>query len=109
MSFAVSPAARADVLATSADLDRQPGRLGTAFEAEVEAALDRIAATPQLFSPAEDAPPAGEYREFFIDRFQQRVTYRVTGGDVLIVAVTHASRRPGAWHRRLPADPPETT
>ena len=109
MSFAVSPGAVADVSATSAAYDRKPDRYGAAFEAEVEIAFARVAETPQLFSPVEDGVPGQEIREFFIERFQQRVIYQVNGNDVLVLAVVHASRRPGAWHRNLPTDPPAET
>jgi hypothetical protein len=68
------------------------------------------AASPQQYSPVEDGIPGLEIREFFIERFKQRVIFQVSGEDVLVVAVTHASRREGAWHRNLPTDlPPETT
>jgi plasmid stabilization system protein ParE len=110
MSFSVSPAAAVDVAAASAAYDRQPGRYGQAFEEEVDAAFARIASSPRQYSPVEDGVPGLEIREFFIERFQQRVIYLVNGEDVLVVAVTHASRREGAWHRNLPTDlPPETT
>ncbi|MDY3558836.1 type II toxin-antitoxin system RelE/ParE family toxin [Gemmata sp. JC673] len=109
MSFAVSPAASADVIATSAAYDRKPGRYGQEFENEVDVAFLRIAETPRTFPLVEDDVPGREVREFFIERFQQRVIYQVRGEDVLVVAVIHASRRPGAWHRSLPADPPSET
>lgn len=109
MSVIVTDAATADILAASAALNRQPGRYGAAFEDEVEAALACIGENPRLYSPVEDAPPSGEFREYFIERFQQRVVYLVTGDDALVVAVVHAARRPGAWHRNLPTDPPPET
>lgn len=102
MSFTVSPAAVADVIATIAAYDRKPGRYGAAFESEVDAAFVRIAASPRLHSPVEDGIPDREIREYFIERFKQRVIYLITGEDVLVVAVVHASRRPGSWQRRLP-------
>ena len=106
MSFAVSPAARSDVIAASHAYDTKPERNGAALEAEVDAAFARIAAAPRQYSPVEDGVPGREIREYFIERFQQRVIYLVTGEDVLVVAVVHATRREGAWHRNLP---PETT
>lgn len=105
MSFAVSPAARSDVVATSADLDRQPSRLGDAFEDAFEDACRKIGENPRLHSLVEDGPSGGEFREYYIARFHQRVIYQISGGDALVVAVIHASRRPGAWHRDMP---PET-
>lgn len=105
MSFAVSPAARADVVATSADLDRRPSRLGEAFEDEFEDACRKIGENPRLHSLVEDGIDGLEIREYYIARFHQRVIYQVSGDDALVVAVIHAARRPGTWHRNLP---PET-
>jgi plasmid stabilization system protein ParE len=109
VSFTVSPGATADVIAGSAAYDRQPGQYGAAFEAEVEQAYTRIAESPRMYSPVEDGIAGLELREYFIERFQQRVIYQVSGNDVLIVAVIHASRKEGAWHRNLPTDPPSET
>ena len=110
MSFTVSDVATADVMRARRQYDANPERNGAAFEDEVDAALDRIADMPRLYSPVEDGVPGREIREFFIERFKQRVIYLMTGDDVLVVAVVHATRREGAWHRNLPTDsPPETT
>lgn len=110
MSVVVSPAAQADVTTAALAYDRQPGQYGNAFNQEVREAIRRIGEAPRQYSPVEDGIPGLEIREYFIERFQQRVIYLVTGEDVLVVAVTHASRREGAWHPNLPTDlPPETT
>jgi hypothetical protein len=60
-------------------------------------------------SPVEDGVAGREIREYYIERFQQRVIYLMTGDDVLVVAVVHASRKEGAWHGNLPTDPPPET
>ena len=104
MSLTVSAEAREDVARAIRDSNSRPDRNGEVLRAEVEEAFVRIAATPRQFSPAEDGVPGREYREFFIERFQQRVIYLVTGEDVLVVAVVHATRREGAWHRNLPPE-----
>jgi len=49
-----------------------------------------------------DGVPDREIREYYIERFQQRVIYLMTGDDVLVVAIVHASRREGSWHGNLP-------
>ncbi|AWM41142.1 Plasmid stabilization system protein [Gemmata obscuriglobus] len=109
MSAVVSPAAQADTMAIALWYDQQPGRYGTAFNEAVRSAIRAISDAPRQFPPAEDAPTGREFREYFIERFQRRVIYQVRGEDVLVVAVIHSSRRPGAWHRNLPADPPSET
>jgi hypothetical protein len=50
---------------------------------------------------AEDELPGYEVREFFIERFRQRVLYLIEGDRVVVFALIHTSRLPGAWHRRL--------
>jgi len=102
MSFTVSDVATADVMRARRQYDTKPEQNGAAFEDDVQAAFVRIAAMPRLYSPVEDGVPGREVREYFIERFQQRVIYLVTGEDVLVVAVVHATRREGAWHRNLP-------
>jgi plasmid stabilization system protein ParE len=110
MSLTVAASATADVMAASQYYDTRPGRYGAEFEEEVQRAIARIGENPRLSSLVEDGVPGREIREYFIERFQQRVIYLMRGDDVVIFAVTHASRGAGAWHRNLPIDlPPETT
>jgi plasmid stabilization system protein ParE len=110
MSVVVSPAAQGDVTSAALAYDRQSGQYGDAFNEEVREAIRRIGEAPRQYSPVEDGIPGLEIREYFVERFKQRVIYLVTGEDVLVVAVVHASRMEGAWHRNLPPDLlPETT
>lgn len=102
MSFAVSELANLEARAAVQFYKSQSRRLGAAFKAAFTAAARAIAANPRMYSPVEDGIPDREIREFFIERFEQRVIYSVTGDDVLVVAVVHATRRPGSWHRNLP-------
>lgn len=102
----VTDSALADVIAASRAYDTKPGRYGAEFENEFEQAVTRIGENPRLHSLVEDGMPGREIREYFIERFQQRVIYLMRGEDVLVFAVVHASRREGAWHRNLPTDPP---
>lgn len=104
MSFTVLEAAAADVDRTSALYDTKPGRYGAAFEDEVDRAFEQIERNPRIHSPCEDGIAGHEFREFFIARFSQRVIYLVRGGDVLVVAVVHATQNEGAWHRKVPGD-----
>jgi plasmid stabilization system protein ParE len=104
MSLIVSDEATADVTAASRQYDMKPGRYGKAFEDEFERAAAKIGDTPRLYSLVEDGVPSREIREYFIERFKQRVIYLVTGEDVLVVAVVHADRREGSRHRNLPTD-----
>jgi toxin ParE1/3/4 len=109
MSLIVSNSATADVIAASRAYNAKPERYGAVFENEVEQAIAKIGENPRLHSPVEDGVPGHEIREYYIERFQQRVIYLMRGDDVVVFAVVHATRRPGAWHRNLPTTPPETT
>lgn len=102
MTFAVSGDAREDAARAIRAYNARPDGHGFAFQAEFDAAVAAIAADPRLYPPVEDGVPGREVREFYIARFRQRVIYLVTGDDVLVVAVVHATRRPEAWHRQLP-------
>jgi plasmid stabilization system protein ParE len=104
VNFIVLHTATTDVERTSGVYNTKPGRYGAAFENEVDRAFDQIAANPRLYSPCEDGIAGYEFREYFIERFDQRVIYLVRGNDVLVVAVVHASRQEGAWQRNLPED-----
>jgi plasmid stabilization system protein ParE len=54
-----------------------------------------------MYPETEDSFSGVETRDYFIARFGYRVIYTFDGNEAVIVAVFHASRRPGAWHRRL--------
>jgi plasmid stabilization system protein ParE len=101
MSLGISPAAQEDVARAIRNYNTKPDRYGEAFRAEFDHALVAITESPGLYALAEDGVEGREIREYYIPRFQQRVIYEVRGEDVLVLAVVHASRRPGAWHRNM--------
>ena len=101
MNVRVTAGARLDALQTEARLEREQAGFGTAFADQFEAAVAAIRATPRLHSPTEDGPEGVETREVFIARFNQRVIFVVTDGEAVILTITHAHRRPGAWVSRL--------
>lgn len=98
MTFRVSQAARGDIARTARWYDGQPGRYGSAFLDEIDAAFKAILANPRIHSPVEDGIEGYEVREFFIARFQQRVIFWMTESETLVVSVVHATRREGSWH-----------
>jgi plasmid stabilization system protein ParE len=106
MTFEITDAAREDVAAAIRFYNSKPGRHGAAVRAEFNRAAQAIAANPRMYSPVEDEYPGVEAREFFIDRFNLRVIYIIENDHVQVIAVVHATRREGSWHRRLPTDPP---
>ncbi len=77
--------------------ERQLG-LGDEFLTEVERSLDLIAGNPDAWPVWPGEPRA---RRFLMRRFPYIIPYRVTGGDIIILAIAHVSRRPGYWRGRL--------
>jgi plasmid stabilization system protein ParE len=67
------------------------------FVAAVDRTLAAVAAQPDRYGWYE--PP---FREAILIRYPYSVIYRVDdAGDVLVVAVAHASREPGYWQDRV--------
>jgi toxin ParE1/3/4 len=69
---------------------RRPG-LGSRFFAQVKAALNRIAANPQLHAPV---------RKARVHRFPYLIFYREEPGEVIVISVFHTSRDPSIWQSR---------
>lgn len=66
------------------------------FVAEVERVVATIGAQPDRYGWYEEP-----FREAGLRRYPYSVIYRVEpSGDVLVVAVAHASREPGYWQDR---------
>jgi plasmid stabilization system protein ParE len=101
VTFEVTEAAWEDLAAAIRFYNSKPGRHGASVRAEFERAALAIAANPRLYSPVEDEYPGVEAREFLVTRFDQRVIYTIEGEYVRVIAVVHAARRLGSWHRRL--------
>lgn len=66
------------------------------FALAVETAVDRILCSPGSF-------PASAYgtRRLVMNRFPFLIAFRESGSFVQVIAVAHASRRPGYWKDRL--------
>ena len=77
MTFSVSEDAREDLARAIRFYNSKPGRYGRAVAREFARAAKAIAANPRQYSPVDDDIPGIEFREFFIDRFDQRVIYLV--------------------------------
>ncbi len=66
------------------------------FVAEVDRVLAEIGGQPNRFGWYDD-----RFREAALRRYPYSIVYRVeTSGDVLVVAIPHASREPGYWQGR---------
>jgi plasmid stabilization system protein ParE len=92
------PAAARELAADVRYYDKQYEGRGQRFAAAVERVLLRVAGTPLEF-PLLIEP---DIRTAKVERFPYRVVYLIVGGDVDILAVAHAKRRPSYWRRRVP-------
>jgi plasmid stabilization system protein ParE len=86
------PEAIAEARAARQWYESRSAAAAAAFMAELDVALERI----------EEAPGAwprylAATRRYLLRRFPFFVVYRESGAGVHIVAVAHASRRPGYW------------
>ena len=70
-----------------------------AFVAELEFAVDPITLAPYRWPEYMEGT-----RRCLLRRFPYLLVYRVRPGTIQILAVAHASRRPGCWKRRAGQD-----
>ncbi len=76
--------------------------LGGEFLAELDAAMESIAAHPLHHPRYEAIADEHSFRRVVLKRFPYVVVFSIVGDEILIVAVAHASRRPGYWQHRVP-------
>jgi plasmid stabilization system protein ParE len=92
----LDPRARRDLLEAALYYDRRVEGLGKDFFAEVQRVLERVLDHP------ESAPELRQgVRMARVSRFPYNVLYRMQGDDLLVLAVSHQSRKPDHWESRL--------
>lgn len=74
---------------------------GELFVSEVRTAVERAADFPECGARVEGSVPELEVRLFRTRRFPYSVITAIVAGRRAVVAVAHASRRPGYWRERL--------
>ena len=75
---------------------RQPG-LGAELEDELEAVFATILQFPLAAPQWKDRI---DRRVAVLDRFPFTLPYQIMGGEIVVLALAHTSRRPGYWSRR---------
>jgi toxin ParE1/3/4 len=73
---------------------QRPG-LGLRFASALDAALDRIEAYPNKWTPDRKG-----YRRYIVDEFPYVVVYKLIDDDVRVIAFAHQKRRPRYWSKR---------
>ncbi len=89
------PEARAEYDAAFAWYQARSPRAADRFEAEVEHALELVAADSAMFPMYDD-----EHRFAMVRRFPYSLVDQVPPDGIYVVAVAHSRRRPGYWLRR---------
>lgn len=75
---------------------RRPG-LGEEFLSCVDACVEAIRRTPEMYSAAHE-----DYRRALVRRFPYAVFYEYAEDTVTIYCVFHTARHPYKWRQRLP-------
>lgn len=90
--------AETDLHAAAAYYDRERQGLGRELNQEVEAAIQRIRISPQMF------PIHDEFgtRKCLVRRFPYTIFFVELEDSIWIAAVAHQKRRPGYWSGRRP-------
>lgn len=91
----ISPARR-ELIDEARYYDAELAGLGDAFLDEVARTLALIKAHPEAW-PVDEATAVRRAR---MARFPFAIVYLIDNGDVVIIAVAHAKRRPGYWRNR---------
>ena len=88
--------AASELIASAKFYQRRRPTLGITFLSAVETALAKIQRHPELGRPGKFGT-----RSLKTGRFPFRIVYREEVDRLWIVAVSHLSRRPDYWNRRL--------
>jgi plasmid stabilization system protein ParE len=102
MTFEVTPAAEDEAEDAAMWYEQQAG-LGDDFIAAVTEAYQAIQTMPRAFGRVVPPRTPGELRRFLARRYPYKVVYQLIGDRIIVLAVTHTSRRPFYWrNRRVP-------
>jgi len=100
-ALAFHPEARAEYLTALLHLEEEREGYGARFEAEIDAALDRVRSFPRSGARVEGLPRDIEARAFPRRRFRYSLMVVLEAEGPVVLAVAHQSRRTGYWFERL--------
>jgi toxin ParE1/3/4 len=89
------PAAREELEAAALYLDERAPGLGPDLISDVERIGELICEFPQIGRTLDRM-----HRSIPLQRFSFSLAYRISAGEIIIVAVAHNRRRPGYWRVR---------
>lgn len=91
-----APEAQTDIGEAFAWYESQRGGLGEEFLSCVDACIQKICRTPEIY-----AKVYKEYRRALVRRFPYAIFYECAGETIVIYCVFHTSRDPRKWRDRL--------
>ncbi|MBU1106849.1 MAG: type II toxin-antitoxin system RelE/ParE family toxin [Candidatus Riflebacteria bacterium] len=102
MNFVFHPSAREELNKAVDYYDNCEIGLGYDFLEEVYAAIKRIQAYPEAWSPF-----SSRTRSCLTHRFPYSVVYLIKNNEIMIIAVAHSHQKPDYWQKRLTKDEPK--
>lgn len=75
--------------------------LGKTFLNAIDDAVGRLRDAPRRFRWAPNIPQELGVRRILLVKFPYSLAYLILEGEIRVLAVAHASRRPGYWAERL--------
>jgi plasmid stabilization system protein ParE len=97
MILRVLPRAEAEIAEAILYYEEQSLNGADRFIQAFDVAVERICRHPKQFAFYEGAVLRNPLRRALVDRFPYLVLFQADDTEVVVVAVAHASRRPGYW------------
>ncbi len=101
MKLRVLSLAETDVMEAALWYEGRQSGVGLAFWSAVDDAYRRIRAIPEGFPLWEGNSGSRPIRRLVLPRFPNVIYFEILTSEVLVIAVSHASRSPGHWLSRL--------
>ena len=93
----IAPEAEQDIAAAYSWYEERRKGLGEDFLSCIDACIEAIRRTPEMYAVVHD-----NYRRGLARRFPYAIFYECTEGQVIVYGVFHTSRDPKKWRERLP-------
>lgn len=81
--------------------ERERAGVGYRLYGEIQRAIERAGTFPQSGARDPEFDDEGDVRRFMVRTFPYIVVTALIDGERTVVAVSHASRKPGHWHDRV--------
>ena len=95
------PAAEEEIREAGRYYRAEREELATRFILAVDDAIQRLRESPEAQSPHPEAPEGSDVRRARVKGFPYWLVFLQRGDGVIVLACTHARRRPGYWRGRL--------